>query len=157
MQTALARLVYPLHEALMRRPTFDYLAELERSQWLDRASLERLQMDKLRSLLQIAAAHCPWHARRIHAAGLDLGRPLTIEDLRRLPTMDKSDAMAHRDELVWLGVPGGAYKYNTGGSSGQPLIFYFGRRRQASDAAGRMRARRWWGPSGRRSCRRPRC
>lgn len=145
MQTAVARLVYPLHEALMRRPTFDYLAELERSQWLDRASLERLQMDKLRSLLEIAAAHCPWHARRIRAAGLDLGRPLTIEDLRRLPTMDKSDAMAHRDELVWHGVPGGAYKYNTGGSSGQPLIFYFGRRRQASDAAGRMRARRWWG------------
>jgi len=35
--------------------------------------------------------------------------------------------------------------YNTGGSSGQPLTFYFGRRRQAADAASRMRARRWWG------------
>ncbi len=34
---------------------------------------------------------------------------------------------------------------DTGGSSGTPLIFYFGRKRQASDAAGRMRARRWWG------------
>jgi phenylacetate-CoA ligase len=42
-------------------------------------------------------------------------------------------------------VPGGAQSYNTGGSSGTPLIFRFGRRRQASDAAGRMRARRWWG------------
>lgn len=139
------RVAYPLHERLLHRPTFSYLAELERSQWLDRASLELLQMDKLRSLLQIAAAHCPWHARRIRAAGLDLGRPLTPEDLRRLPAMDKSDAQAHREEMVWRAVPGGAYKYNTGGSSGQPLIFYFGRRRQSSDAAGRMRARRWWG------------
>ncbi len=41
--------------------------------------------------------------------------------------------------------PVAPFQYNTGGSSGQPLIFYFGRRRQASDAAGRMRARRWWG------------
>ena len=42
-------------------------------------------------------------------------------------------------------MPGGASRYNTGGSSGEPLIFYFGRWRQASDAAGRIRARRWWG------------
>mgnify|MGYP001825215684 FL=1 len=59
--------------------------------------------------------------------------------------MDKQDALVHGDKMVWHDVPGGAYKYNTGGSSGQPLIFYYGRRRQASDAAGRMRARRWWG------------
>ena len=136
---------YPLHERLLHRPTFTYLAELERSQWLDRAGLERLQMEKLRRLLEVAAAHCPWHARRIRAAGLELTRPLTMEHLRRLPTMDKADAAAHREEMVWREVPGGAHKYNTGGSSGQPLIFYFGRRRQASDAAGRMRARRWWG------------
>ncbi len=137
--------VYPLHERLLGRPTFAYLAELERTQWLTRAELERLQMEKLRALLQVALEHCPWHARRIREAGIDPGHPLTLEDLRRLPTMDKSDAAAHRDEMVWREVPGGAHKYNTGGSSGQPLIFYFGRRRQASDAAGRMRARRWWG------------
>ncbi len=139
------RVAYPLHEWLLKRPTFAYLAELERSQWLDRPALERLQMDKLRRLLEIAAAHCPWHARRIREAGLDPKKTLTFEDLRRLPTMDKTDAMAHGDGMVWRDVPGGAYKYNTGGSSGQPLIFHFGRRRQASDAAGRMRARRWWG------------
>ena len=47
--------------------------------------------------------------------------------------------------MRWPGVPGGASRYNTGGSSGEPLVFYFGRSRQASDAAGRIRARRWWG------------
>ena len=59
--------------------------------------------------------------------------------------MDKTDAATHRDGIAWRDVPGGAFEYNTGGSSGEPLIFYFGRWRQASDAAGRMRARRWWG------------
>lgn len=138
-------LAYPLQELLLKRPTFSYLSELERSQWLTRAELEQLQLHKLRRLLQIALNHCPWHAQRIRAAGVDPSKALTFDDLRRLPTMTKADARTHGAAMVWRGVPGGAYRYNTGGSSGEPLIFYFGRRRQASDAAGRMRARRWWG------------
>ena len=142
------RIVYPLHEHLMRRPTFNYLERLERSQWLTRAELERLQMQKLRVLLQTAALHSPWHAERIGAAGLDFresAADLSLDDLRRLPTMTKHDARANVDRICWPGVPGGAFRYNTGGSSGEPLLFYYGRQRQASDAAGRIRARRWWG------------
>jgi phenylacetate-CoA ligase len=70
---------------------------------------------------------------------------VTLTDLTRLPTMNKRDARDNVEQLVWRAVPGGGFKYTTGGSSGEPLIFYFGRARQAADAAGRMRARRWWG------------
>jgi phenylacetate-CoA ligase len=143
---ALSRhLVYPLQERAFRRPTFSYLADLERSQWLSRSDVEALQLAKLRVLLSVAYQHCPWHRERMEGAGL---RPKDVTDLgafRRLPLMDKARAAANRDRLVWKGVPGGAFQYNTGGSSGQPLIFFFGRTRQASDAAGRIRARRWWG------------
>jgi phenylacetate-CoA ligase len=140
------RLVYPLQERLLKRPTFAYLESLECSQWLSRAELERLQLAKLNSLLRLAALHCPWHGERIRAAGLDRPEPCeTLEDLRRLPTMTKQDARANVERMRWSGVPGGAFRYNTGGSSGEPLVFYFGRWRQASDAAGRMRGRRWWG------------
>ena len=146
IRSSLARhLIYPLHEHLMKRPTFPYLAELEHSQWLSRVDMQKLQERKLANLLEVAHAHCPWHRSRIDAAGIDRKAPVSVQDLRLLPTMDKQDAITHGDELVWRDVPGGAFKYNTGGSSGQPLIFYYGRRRQASDAAGRMRARRWWG------------
>ena len=137
--------IYPLQERLLGRPTFDVLVSLERSQHLSRAGIEALQLDKLRALLASAHAHSPWHRRRLDEAGLRPEGLSSLADLRRLPTMDKHDASAHQAELVWQGVPGGAFKYTTGGSSGQPLIFHFGRDRQASDAAGRMRARRWWG------------
>lgn len=148
MIPALARhVVYPLHEKLLSRPTFAYLAELERSQWLSREAIEELQTEKLKALLQVALAHSPWHAARISAAGIDPSphARLTLDDLHRLPTMGKQDARENLERIAWQGVPGGAQRYNTGGSSGQPLIFYFGRWRQASDAAGRIRARRWWG------------
>jgi phenylacetate-CoA ligase len=146
IRALLARhLVYPLHERLMKRPTFDYLAELEDSQWLTRADLKKLQENKLTDLLKSAVTHTPWHRQRIQAAGIDPDSHVTLDDLRSLPVMDKQDASLHGEQMVWHTVPGGTFRYNTGGSSGQPLIFYYGRRRQASDAAGRMRARRWWG------------
>src|SRR5256885_407882 len=142
------RVVYPLHERLLKRPTFAYLESLEESQWLSRADLERLQARKLTELLQTAAKHSPWHAERIQAAGLDVGAncaPVTLEQLRRLPVMTKQDARVNVDRMRWVGVPGGASKYNTGGSSGEPLVFYFGRSRQAPDASRRIRAPGWWG------------
>lgn len=139
------RLIYPAQERAFRRPTFAYLAALEKSQWLSRAGMEALQLEKLRALLKIAHAHSPWHRQRLDAAGLAPEALSSLADLARLPRMDKADAAAQRENLVWRDVPGGAFRYNTGGSSGQPLIFHFGRKRQAADAAGRMRARRWWG------------
>lgn len=148
--TIAARVIYPLQEWVCRRPTFPYLRWLEKTQWLPRGDLEALQLVKLNGLLQLAQRHCPWHASRIEAAGLgEAVRDARVDRvaLRRLPVMSKRDARLNLEQLVWRGVPGGAQRYNTGGSSGEPLIFHFGRERQASDAAGRMRARRWWSVS----------
>lgn len=148
MLPSLARSIYRAQEAALGRPTFDYWQELEHSQWLSRDGIEALQARKLNALLGHAVAHSPWHAERIRAAGLDdavRAGQTRLADLPRLPTMGKRDAREHLERLVWRDAPGGVFKYNTGGSSGEPLIFYFGRSRQASDAAGRMRARNWWG------------
>jgi phenylacetate-CoA ligase len=138
------KLIYPLQETLLNRPTFSYLQALEKSQWLSRAELEALQLQKLQALLLSAQQHSPWHAERIANSGMNLDA-ISFEELRKLPLMTRADVQQHGQEMVWPEVPGGAYRYTTGGSSGSPLIFNFGRSRQASDAAGRIRARRWWG------------
>jgi phenylacetate-CoA ligase len=143
-----ARSVYRAQETAMRRPTFTLLNEIERSQWLSRDGVEAYQTQALNTLLATALKHSPWHAERIREAGLAdavAAGQVTPADLLRLPTMDKRAARDNVERLVWRDVPGGAQAYTTGGSSGEPLRFYFGRQRQASDAAGRMRARRWWG------------
>ena len=108
------RVVYPLHERLLKRPTFAYLESLEASQWLSRADLERLQARKLTRLLQTSARHSPWHAERIQAAGLDLSGhpPVTLDELRRLPVMTKQDARDNVGAMRWAGVPGGAARYS---------------------------------------------
>ena len=129
------RLVFPLQEHLLKRPTFAYLEALEQSQWLCREELERLQSRKLAALLRIAVQHSPWHAERIGAAGLDVAAndaEITLEELRRVPTMTKQDARANVDRIHWSGVPGGSFPYTTGGSSGEPLQFYVSGWRQVA-------------------------
>jgi phenylacetate-CoA ligase len=93
--------VYPLQERLVGRPTFAYLATLERSQWLDRSSLEALQVERLRRLLAVAHAHCPWHRQRIEQSGIRPEALAGLSDLRRLPAMTKQDAAAHA--TIWSG------------------------------------------------------
>ena len=137
------KLIYPLQESLLKRPTFSYLQALEDSQWLTRAELEDLQLQKLQNLLLSARQHSPWHAERFVSSDIDLDG-ISMAELRKLPTMNKTDAQLHGQVMAWKEVPGGCFRYTTGGSSGAPLIFSYGRTRQASDAAGRIRARRWW-------------
>lgn len=140
--------IFRMQEAAMHRPTWPVLAELERTQWLSPGDMRDYQTGRLNVLMQNALAHSPWHANRIRQAGLTdavQAGSMTLDDLSRLPTMDKRDARDNVEQLVWREVPGGVFQYTTGGSSGEPLIFYFGRARQAADAAGRLRARRWWG------------
>ncbi|MEW6118602.1 MAG: phenylacetate--CoA ligase family protein [Pseudomonadota bacterium] len=143
-----ARTVFRAQEAALRRPTWRVLEELEASQWLSASDMAELQRQRLNHLMATALDHSPWHAARIRAAGLEGAvrtGAMSISDLSKLPTMDKRDARENVESIVWRGVPGGAFPYTTGGSSGEPLIFCYGRARQAADAAGRLRARRWWG------------
>jgi len=137
------QLIYPLQEKLVNRPTFSYLENLEKTQWYSRTEIEALQLKKLTTLLKSAKEHSPWHAKRIESSVINF-KNITFDEFKKLPTMSRTDAQQHGNEMAWHGVPGGSFRYTTGGSSGKPLIFNYGRSRQASDAAGRIRARRWW-------------
>ncbi len=137
------KILLPLHEKFLRRRTFRYYRDLERSQWFSIRRLRELQLAKLQELVSVALNNTDAYA---DLAGVDRSwRPESLEDLRKLPLLDKASISSHREELVNRDVPGGPIRYNTGGSSGEPLIFYFDKRRQAYDKAARMRTHQWWG------------
>lgn len=138
---------WPLTERLCQRDTMRRLAALNRTQHLPQEAIREIQECKLRRLLQIASEHCPYHGRRIRRAGIDPNDPrLALDVLRSLSLLTRDDVREHRDEMTWFGCPrGGPRLYNTGGSSGEPLKFYFDRFRQAADGAARWRSRQWWG------------
>jgi len=126
----------------MRRQTFAYYRALTASQYWPRERLRALQINKLRDLAATVVSQTAY----ADVVGADRAIWfLTLDDLQRLPLLDKATISAHREELVNRKVPGGPIRYSTGGSSGEPLIFYFDKRRQACDKAARMRSHNWFG------------
>lgn len=138
-------LIYPIHEWLLGRSTFRYLRELEWSQWTAPDDIRALQQRKLDALLRHARKNSPFYRRRFREAGVDLDHTDPATALAGLPLLDKAQIRASIDDMLWHDAPGGLFKHNTGGSTGEPLIFYFDRRRQGYDQAARIRSHRWFG------------
>jgi phenylacetate-CoA ligase len=67
-----------------------------------------------------------------------------VADLQRLPFLDKATIRGNTEALK-SETAGRLVKYNTGGSSGEPLVFYMGMGRVSHDVAAKWRATRWWG------------
>jgi phenylacetate-CoA ligase len=68
----------------------------------------------------------------------------TLEDLQRLPFLTKT-VIRTEGERMKSDIAQGLARFNTGGSSGEPLIFFIGRERVSHDVAAKWRATRWWG------------
>ena len=138
------KIILPIHERLTKRSTLAYLKNLERTQWWTRDRLLELQDRKLRDLLCHAARHAPYYSNLFTRLGVDARSDDPRDVLSSLPTLTKKKIRQHVDRMVWHEAPGGIHRYATGGSTGQPLQFYFDRRRQAYDQAARMRTHRWF-------------
>lgn len=139
------RILWPIHDALLRRPTRAELQCIEETQWLSPEEIRQLQVRKLRSLLVHAATRVPFYRQRFKSAKVDPKRAGSLDVLRSLPTLTRSEIRSALPDMVWPEAPGGLFESHTGGSTGEPLQFYLDRRRQACDQAARIRSHRWFG------------
>lgn len=138
-------LIFPLHEKIIGRDTYKFLDRLSQEQFLPEKELKALQLKKLKELLIHSKKNISFYAKRFQAAGFDPEKMTCINDINVLPLLSKEEIRQNLDDMKWSNSPGGLHRYNTGGSSGKPLIFYFDRRRQAYDAAARALTHQWWG------------
>ncbi len=135
-------IIYPLHERIMGRKTFAFYRQMLESQWWSPQQMKEYQLARLQKRVAAALKNTPGYAK---LAGVDASwTPQSLDDLQKLPIVDKSVLSQHRDELTDRTVSGGPIQCSTGGSTGVPLHFYFDKRRQAFDKAGRMRAHQWF-------------
>ena len=138
--------LFRLHEAAKKHPTYRFLREMEAAETLSSDGLRELQCQKLQDLIQYGYRHVPYVRARLDEAGMEPGSLRTPEDLARLPIMRKADVRQHRAELR-SDIAGKLASFTTGGSTGEPLIFDLAKRRVASRVACRQRTSRWWGVS----------
>ena len=134
---------FPLHERIKNHHSVAVRKELEISQWWDQIRLQELQLSRLRQLLTQAEAHVPYYRNLFAKIGFEAKDVRSLTDLQRLPLLDKSKIRSNTEALKSENARN-LHRFNTGGSSGEPLIFYIGKERVTHDVAAKWRATRWW-------------
>jgi len=89
-------------------------------------------------------ANCVYYRELLDDRGIDVIADDPFEALAALPLLDKTTIREHLGEIVNHRAPGGLIRSNTGGSTGEPLVFYIDKRRIAYDKAARMLTHRWF-------------
>lgn len=136
--------LFPIHERLKGHITSRAFKALEKSQWFSPRELKALQLQRLKQLLVHADKYVPYYRNLFESIGFDVNRVDSLAALARLPFLTKKIIRDHSDTLK-SEVPDSLARFNTGGSSGEPLVFYIGNERVSHDVAAKWRATRWWG------------
>ncbi len=105
----------------------------------DQATAYRL--DELKRILTLGYEKTQFYRKAFDLAGFNPREMKAIEDLRKLPTIDKETVRLNLQEMLAENVDHSKVDYaSTGGSSGTPLEFYIGSDRSAIEFAYRINA-----------------
>ena len=137
-------LLFPLHERVKGHTSTALRRDLERTQWLPPEELSQLQLTRLQGFLTRAQKSVPYYRALFRQCRFDPAQLSSLAQLRQIPFMTKPLIRANGAELKAENA-GRLIRYNTGGSSGEPLVFFMGMERVSHDVAAKWRATRWWG------------
>lgn len=138
-----ANLLFPLQEKLKKHDTVAIRKQMEDSQWWPSERLEQRRLERLSKLLVSANKHVPYYRQCFQEIGFDPAQTSSLADLQKLPLLTKGIIRAQGERMKADNAQGLA-RFNTGGSSGEPLIFFIGNERVSHDVAAKWRATRWW-------------
>jgi phenylacetate-CoA ligase len=150
-ERVVGEMMLPLYETrLRRRKTYRHKAEFDSSQWLSPAELREVQWRKVQAILRHAYETVPFYREAFQAAGIHPDRIDSPAAFARIPVLHKSALRANKYRLVSSRfrvedlIPSAS-----GGSTGEPVQFYYNRDSYERRIAASMRADGW---AGWRSC-----
>jgi len=146
MNESLVRnVLLPVHERLRGRPTLSAYAELCEQDRLSAQQLQAVRERKLADLLDHCRRNVPWYRERFRRLGLDGNGLLGPDTLEQLPILERDIIRRHGSDLVAETHRDRVLPANTGGSSGEPLVFRTDRVKEARHNAHKLRFRNWYG------------
>jgi phenylacetate-CoA ligase len=135
--------LFPIHERLKGHDSVEIRRRLEEQERWPRERLEAWRNERLRAFLESIGRDVPHFTKQFAASGFNPATVAKTADLQRLPRMDKATIRDAGESLKAIGARG-LKRYNTGGSSGEPLRFWIGRDRRSHDVGAKWRVTRWW-------------
>ncbi len=139
-----ANVIFPLHERLKHHDSVAVRRRLEQQERLPPGFLDAWRVARLREFLMAIGKTVPYYRDLFAQLRFNPAGVTSIADLQRLPLTDKPTMRKAGEALKAEGAQA-LSRYNTGGSSGEPLIFYIGKGRKSHDVGAKWRVTRWWG------------
>ncbi len=137
-------IIFPIHEKIKGHNSVATRKEMEQSQWWSSDKLKQFQLERLQYFIGHVYEHVPYYRQVMNERQIKPSDIQSLKDLQRLPLLTKSLIKKNTDALKSDKNPK-LQRFNTGGSTGEPLIFYIGQERVSHDVAAKWRATRWWG------------
>ncbi len=145
-KTISKHILFPAYLAWKHNGMLKRLKELEQSQYYGEDRLRALQLQSLRKLLTHCYMHVPFYRERFDSVGFQPGDLTSLEDLKGIPYLTKTDIQNHQEQLI-------ARTYSreslvpdsSGGSTGKPTCFYKDLVRHQIRRADQIRHDRWCG------------
>jgi phenylacetate-CoA ligase len=139
-------LVYPLYYFKSGDKRLARLSELEKNQYLDVQSLDELRENKIKDIVTYAYEHTQYYRELLDKNNLTPKDINKISDLEKIPPLTKSDIQMHGDHMISdIYNKEDLIKDASGGSTGEPTIFYKDISYQQLRPADQLRHDRWCG------------
>ena len=144
LHTALiANVLFPIQERLKNHDTVAIRHAMDDSQWWSSEKLEEFRLERLRAMLTKVGKHVPYFRDCFIKLGFNPHAIQSLTDLQKLPFLTKAIIRTEGDRMK-SDIAERLARFNTGGSTGEPLIFFIGTERVSHDVAAKWRATRWW-------------
>ena len=121
-----ARFLFPVHEYLKGHDSVSVFRRLERSQWYSPDELCEYQRARLQSFIADIAANVPYYQSTLNDKGVAAADFERLDTLQALPFLTK-DLIRENRESLYARDAGKLVRMNTGGSTGEPMVFMVGK------------------------------
>jgi len=125
------------------RRTIERLHFLRRSQYWSPAKLEEWQLTRLNLLLSQAKVHSKYYADILHDVPLPLKM---LDDIEKIPILTKDNVRKNYNEIRCLNIDKNRFvAHMTGGSTGEPMHYFWDKQGQDWNRASVYRSAEWAG------------
>jgi len=137
--------VLPVYDVVRGTSRFKLRHTLEKTQWLPSEELKLLQNRNLRAILKHAYETVPYYRRKFKESGLLPTDIESVDDLVKLPVLNKEDIRKNFGDLISRRFPANKLISSESGGSGNSIKFYSTKDKLSWEIAAEYRAYSWAG------------
>jgi phenylacetate-CoA ligase len=137
-------IVCPVYDFVRGTTRSDFGKRLEKTQWLPRADIDKIQLQNLKALLKTAYDGVPYYHEVFKERGIQLDDIRSFEDLLKLPVLTKKQIRERREELINGDFTGELIPSFSGGT-GDQVKFCITKEQMSWEVAAEFRNYKWAG------------